>query len=95
MLSGIAWQLTHTRPELIVPKVVSDAETKPKDIVEPFSTVVRTSCEKVAPLRKREAFNNFVRKGTRTHGEDFQDFIARREMECEKLAQLSPSKTIS
>lgn len=59
-VSGSAWRLMHTPPELAVTKLVADAETKPEETVELFTTVVCDCC-----LRKREDFNNFFRRDTR------------------------------
>lgn len=94
-LSGRAWRLMHTRQELAISKLVKDVGNKPKETVEVFIAVVRGAYEKVAPLRKREAFNNFFLKGTSYGNEAIQDFIARREADHEKLTNLSPSTTPS
>lgn len=94
-LSRRAWRLTHTRPELAVTKLLADAEAKPKETFVIFLAVVRAGCEKEVLLRKHEAFNNLFRKDARAQGEVIQVYIARREMEHEKLTQLSPSTTLS
>eukprot|EP00972_Heterocapsa_arctica_P042902 6325099-Heterocapsa_arctica.AAC.1 len=56
---------------------------------------VRKTCEKAAPLKKREAFKEFFRRGARAPTETIQDFIARRESDYEKLTSLSPDTAVS
>ena len=94
-LSGRAWTLTHKRPELSVSKLVADAESNPKGTVEVVIAVVRTSCEKVAPLRKKEAFDEYFTKGRRRGGEGIQDYIGRRQNDYDLLTSLSSSTSLS
>ena len=60
-LSGRAWTLSHKRPEITAAKLVQDGAEKPKETVEVLVTIVRACCEKVAPLRKKEKFDEFFR----------------------------------
>ena len=94
-LSGRAWTLTHKRPELVVNTLAAAAEANPKGAVEVVIAVVRTSCEKVAPLRKKEAFDEYFTKGGRRGGEGVQDYIGRRQNEYDLLTSLSSSTSLS
>ena len=57
--------------------------------------VVRAACEKVAPIRKNEAFDLFFERGFRKPTEAIQDFINRREREYEQLKSLSPKTNVT
>ena len=92
-LSDRAWRLTHKRPELQVQQLL--AAKDPKTATELVLTLVRAACEKVAPLRKREAFDNFFRKGGRKPQESIQDYISRREADYERLTTLSSTTRLS
>ena len=72
-LAGRAWRLSHKRPELEVSKLLESAAEDSKATVTMVITTIRASCEKVAPLRKKEAFNNFFRKGYRKSNESVQE----------------------
>ena len=63
--------------------------------MEVVIAVVRTSCEKVAPLRKKEAFDEYFTKGRRRGGEGIQDYIGRRQNDYDLLTSLSSSTSLS
>ena len=58
-------------------------------------TRYRHTCDKVAPLQKREAFDMYFKKGHRKTSENVTDYIARRFNEYEKLTELSTETAIS
>ena len=64
-LSGRAWRLAHKRPDLTVQGLAAAAAADVQIAMEKTIAIIRTACEKAAPLRKREAFDNYVRKGVR------------------------------
>ena len=74
-LRGRAWILTHKRPDMKVEKLLIDGAANAETSVKLFIATVRGACEKVAPLRKKSAFDEFFHKGNRKSGEPIQDFI--------------------
>ena len=56
---------------------------------------VREACERIAPLQKQTAFDEFFFKGARKAGEAVQDYISRRETEYERMKTLSTGTTMS
>ena len=94
-LSGRAWTMTHKKEEIQVTKLMKDCETDPQKAVMMVLEVVRAACEKVAPIRKNEAFDLFFERGFRKPTEAIQDYINRREREYEQLKSLSPKTNVT
>ena len=98
-LFGRAWTLCHRKPEISATKLMdlskgSGEGQGPLVAVKLVVSTVRKACERVAPLLKNQAFEDFFfEKGRRRHGEPIQDFIQRRENEYERMQSLSQGHT--
>ena len=68
---------------------------RPRKATRILITCARKACEKAAPLKKRDAFEEFFWHGARAPMESVQDFIARRETEYEKMTVLSPDNAVA
>jgi len=94
-LQGRAWQLTRKKPELNVNNLVDNAKDNPQFAAELVTATVRSCCKKVAPLRKKEAFDLFFKRGGRKQHEAIQDYIGRRQNEYLDLTALSSATSLS
>ena len=94
-LTARAWELVHSRDEIAATKLLADGKVDAAGTLSAFLNIVRSSCEKVAPIRKKEAFDGFFESGRRRPGEGIQDFIARRENEYSRLKTLSSTTALS
>ena len=96
-LSGRAWTMCHKKDDITAVKLTIGAaeDDGPMDTTMMLINVVRKTCEKAAPLKKRDAFEEFFRRGARASTETIQDFIARRESDYGKLISLSPDTAVS
>ena len=97
-LNGRAWTMCHKKDDITASKLSATAAKDaggPDKATRMLIECVRKACEKAAPLKKRDAFEEFFRRGARAPAESIQDFIARRETEYEKMTALSPDTTVS
>ena len=98
-LHGRAWTLCHRKPEISGTKLLDLSKGTgdgqgPQEAVKLVVSTVRKACERVAPLLKNQAFEDFFfEKGKRRSGEPISDFIQRRENEYERLQSLSQGHT--
>ena len=99
-LSGRAWTLCHRKAEIAAEKLLSLSESEPSTTTGPKAAVklvvktVRAAVERVAPLLKSQAFEDyFFEKGRRKPGEQISDFIQRRQNEYERLQSLTQGHT--
>ena len=99
-LSGRAWTLCHRKPEIGAEKLLTLSESEPSTSTGPKIAVklvvktVRSAVERVAPLLKSQAFEDyFFDKGRRRPGEQISDFIQRRQNEYERLQSLTQGHT--
>ena len=99
-LSGRAWTLCHRKSEIAAEKLLSLSESDPSTTTGPKAAVklvvktVRAAVERVAPLLKSQAFEDyFFEKGRRKPGEQISDFIQRRQNEYERLQSLTQGHT--
>ena len=98
-LHGRAWTLCHRKPEISATKLLDLSKGTgdgqgPQEAVKLVVSTVRKACERVAPLLKNQAFEDFFfEKGKRRSGEPISDFIQRRENEYERLQSLSQGHT--
>ena len=98
-LHGRAWTLCHRKAEISAQKLLDLSEGSgdgqgPQAAVKLLVSTVRKACERVAPLLKNQAFEDFFfERGRRRPGEPIQDFIQRRENEYERMQSLSQGHT--
>ena len=99
-LSGRAWTLCHRKSEIAAEKLLTLSESEPSTSTGPKIAVklvvktVRAAVERVAPLLKSQAFEDyFFEKGRRRAGEAISDFIQRRQNEYERLQSLTQGHT--
>ena len=99
-LNGRAWTLCHRKSEISAEKLLTLSESEPSTSSGPKIAVrlvvktVRAAVERVAPLLKSQAFEDyFFEKGRRRAGEQISDFIQRRQNEYERLQSLTQGHT--
>ena len=98
-LSGRAWTLCHRKTEISAEKLLTLSESEPSSTSGPRAAVklvktVRAAVERVAPLLKSQAFEDyFFERGRRKPGEQISDFIQRRQNEYERLQSLTQGRT--
>ena len=99
-LFGRAWTLCHLKSEISAAKLMTmsqaeeSANNGPTAAVKLVVQTVRKACERVAPLLKNAAFEDFFfERGRRKQGEPIQDFIQRRQNEYERMTSLSQGHT--
>lgn len=99
-LFGRAWTLCHKKAEIAASKLleISSAEATatsgPLAATKLVVKTVRSACERVAPLLKNQAFEDyFFEKGRRRPNEPVSDYIQRRQNEYERLESLSQGHT--
>ena len=92
-LTGRAWTLAHKKPEIATAKLLTDAATDSLAATKTVVATVRSACERLAPLQKQTAFEDFFFQGSRKRGEAVQDYINRREREYERMRSLSNGHT--
>ncbi len=99
-LSGRAWTLCHRKAEISAEKLLTLSESEPSSSSGPrvatklVVKTVRAAVERVAPLLKSQAFEDyFFEKGRRRPGEQISDFIQRRQNEYERLQSLTQGHT--
>ena len=71
-LSDRAWRLTHKKPELKAQTLLEAGRRDAQATVATTLQTIRSACEKVAPLRKHDAFDNYFRRGYRKRQESVQ-----------------------
>jgi hypothetical protein len=96
-LHGRAWTLCHRKTEISAQKLLdiskSTAEGQgPEAAVKLVVRTVRTACERVAPLLRNQAFEDFFSERGRPT-EPIQDFVQRRENEYGRMQALSQGHT--
>ena len=97
-LNGRAWTMCHKKDEITADKLVTLAAANPEGPMNATRLLIETirkTCEKAAPLKKRDAFEDFFRRGARASHESIQDYIARREAEYERMTSLSADTKVS
>eukprot|EP00972_Heterocapsa_arctica_P028590 4206550-Heterocapsa_arctica.AAC.1 len=89
--------MCHKKDDITAVKLTISAaeEDGPMKTTIMLINVVRKTCEQAVPLKKRDAFEEFFRRGARAPTETIQDFIARRDSDYEKLISLSPDTAVS
>eukprot|EP00959_Pyramimonas_sp_CCMP1952_P448968 9401038-Pyramimonas_sp.AAC.1 len=78
-LNGPAWTLTRKKAEISAQAVLDEAVNDPLAAVKLVVTTVRQACERIAPLQKQQAFEEYFFRGCRNRTESVQDYISRRE----------------
>ena len=95
-----AWTMCRNHPNITAAKInemvysTTDAQG-PLVAVRQVISVVRALCEKVAPLKKTQLFDEFFFEGVRKPHEPIQDFIQRRSAEYDRLKSISRDTSLS